>query len=69
MTFMISVGKYGGFYWHRKYTFRLCLGWVAFTFVPADIDDVLEVGLPIVKEQQRVAAEQALLAQCLDDRV
>lgn len=38
MTFAISIGKYGGFYWRHDYTTRLCLGWVAFTFYPFDID-------------------------------
>ena len=37
-TVMMSVGKYGGFYCHSG---RLCLGWVAFTFLPMDIDDAL----------------------------
>lgn len=38
MTFAISIGKYGGFYWSRAYTTRLCLGWVAFTLYPFDFD-------------------------------
>lgn len=37
-TFVISFGEYGGFYCNSG---RLCLGWVAFTFLPFDIDDVL----------------------------
>ncbi len=36
MTFMISIGRYGGFYMHSG---RLCLGWVAFTYLAFDIDD------------------------------
>ena len=39
MTLMISFGKYGGFYCHNG---RLCLGWVAFTFLSFDIDVLLE---------------------------
>lgn len=35
MTFMISIGQYGGFYWIGG---RICLGWVAFTYLPFDID-------------------------------
>ena len=38
MTFAISIGKYGGFYWSRDYTTRLCLGWIAFTWYPFDFD-------------------------------
>lgn len=37
----MSWGNYGGFYFHNKYTKRLCLGWVAFTFIPDDIDEIL----------------------------
>ena len=40
-SFIISWGKYGGWYWHNKFTKRLCLGWLAITFIPMDIDDVL----------------------------
>ena len=42
MTFILSFGKWGGIYWHRGFGFRLCLGWIAFTFWPADIDVILE---------------------------
>ena len=38
MTFIINVGKWGGIYWHRGFVTRLCLGWVAFSFLPIDID-------------------------------
>lgn len=38
MTFMFSIGAWGGFYCHSG---RLCLGWVALTYLPLDIDDVL----------------------------
>ena len=41
MTFMLSVGRWGGFYWHRAFGIRLCLGWVALTWLPVDIDDWL----------------------------
>lgn len=41
MTFSISIGRWGGIYWHCGYTIRLCLGWVAFTYFPFDIDDCL----------------------------
>jgi hypothetical protein len=41
MTIALSIGKYGGFYWNSGYTKRLCLGWVAFTYIPKDLDEVL----------------------------
>jgi hypothetical protein len=38
-SLVFSFGKYGGFYYHYKgYTARLCLGWMAITFIPEDID-------------------------------
>ena len=40
MTFSVSFGRWGGFYFHRDYTIRLCLGWLAFTFYPFDMDDL-----------------------------
>lgn len=39
-SFVVSVGRYGGFYWRRAYCIRLCLGWIAFTFLPFDFDDL-----------------------------
>lgn len=35
---MLSFGRWGGFYVHRGYSWRLCLGWVAITAFPADFD-------------------------------
>jgi len=41
MSIIFSVGRRcGGFYFFRGYTTRLCLGWLAITFVPEDIDTV-----------------------------
>lgn len=42
MTFTISIGKYGGFYWQRGFATRLCLGFVAITIWPFDVDFYLE---------------------------
>lgn len=36
MTWMISFGSYGGFYWYNRFTKRLCLGWMAITYFPQD---------------------------------
>ena len=36
-TIMVSMGReYGGFHFFRGFTTRLCLGWIAFTFIPMD---------------------------------
>lgn len=36
MTFIVSVGKWGGIYFFRGFSTRFCLGWFALTFVPTD---------------------------------
>lgn len=41
-TISISCGKWGGFYIHRGYTSRICLGFFAITYIPRDLDEVLE---------------------------
>jgi hypothetical protein len=38
MTFTISIGHWGGIYCCSG---RLCLGWIAFTFLPIDLDIIL----------------------------
>jgi len=43
MTFCISIGPFGGVYWRRGYATRLCLGWVAFTWLPFDMDTYITV--------------------------
>lgn len=40
-SLILSWGKYGGFYWFNKYSKRLCLGFVSFTYLPDDIDTIL----------------------------
>jgi hypothetical protein len=40
-SFCISWGKYGGWYFRSGHTTRLCLGWLAFTYFPFEIDEVL----------------------------
>lgn len=49
-TIVINWGKYGGFYFNKGYTIRLCLGWVAITYFPYDLDEVLEFPQKIKKE-------------------
>lgn len=43
MTLAVSIGTYGGFYIHWNYGIRICLGWIAFTFFPRDMDDLLDL--------------------------
>lgn len=38
-TLALSWGRWGGFYLHRH---RACLGWVAVTYTPVEIDDLME---------------------------
>lgn len=38
-TLALSWGPYGGFYLHRH---RVCLGWLAVTYVRHEIDDLME---------------------------
>ena len=51
VTIMLSFGRWGGIYTHFGYTWRLCLGWVALTLVPCDIDDLLHAALEGVPEK------------------
>ncbi len=39
---IISTGKWGGVYWNTGFGIRICLGWIAFTFLPIDGDDILD---------------------------
>lgn len=38
----LSYGLYGGFYIHKGYTKRICLGRIALTYYPTDIDNLLK---------------------------
>ncbi len=40
MTLLFSVGRWGGFYIARGFTLRVCLGFIAITFAPVDIDEI-----------------------------
>lgn len=41
-TIAISWGAYGGFYFVRKFSTRICLGWVAITYIPLEFDDMMK---------------------------
>lgn len=42
MSICVSLGAYGGFYFSRGWSWRLCLGWLAVTVFPCDLDRVLD---------------------------
>ena len=42
MTLAFTIGPWGGFYCYWGFSKRLCLGWVAITFLPVDFDALLE---------------------------
>lgn len=41
-TLALSWGAWGGFYVNRGFGLRLCLGWLAITALPVDLDDLME---------------------------
>lgn len=51
MTIMFSIGKWGGFYWHRDFSIRLCLGWVAITLLPVDVDEIMNWAMVLIGEK------------------
>jgi len=38
----LSFGDWGGFYWKSGYAKRVCLGWMAITYIPSDLDPLVE---------------------------
>ena len=50
MTFAISIGEWGGFYVSLTGSWRICLGWIAFTIFPWDIDETLALLVTKVDE-------------------
>lgn len=38
LSVICSFGKWGGFYVYRGFSTRICLGWMALTYIPTDID-------------------------------
>lgn len=45
LSLILSIGKWGGFYAFNGTTKRLCLGWVALSLIPYDIDPILHWAL------------------------
>jgi len=43
MGIMISLGKWGGLYFARGWSWRICLGWVAISVFPCDGDTIVDM--------------------------
>lgn len=41
-TLALSWGAWGGFYFNRGFCPRVCLGWLAITYCPVELDDMME---------------------------
>lgn len=56
-TFALSWGAWGGFYLIRGFAPRVCLGWLALTYVPVDLDALLRAyaDKPAFDEEDRRA--------------
>lgn len=52
MSIIINFGKWGGVYFSHVYSWRLCLGWVAITVMPRDLDEVVTLLLDKVDGRQ-----------------
>lgn len=56
LTILISIGAWGGIYAYFKWSWRVCLGWIAITILPVDGDQILDAVSKGV-EIERVKAE------------
>lgn len=59
-TLALSWGPWGGFYLNPGYSKRLCIGWLAITYVPVELDDMMEAyaTAPKLRASIRVAYRQ-----------
>jgi hypothetical protein len=59
-TLALSWGPWGGFYLNPGYSKRLCVGWLAITYVPVELDDMMEayVSRPEMEKTIRRAYRQ-----------
>ena len=42
LSVILSFGRWGGVYVYGGFGIRVCLGWIALTILPVDIDDIIE---------------------------
>ena len=57
MTFFINIGKWGGFYCNSG---RICIGFVAFTFLPFDVDTCVGGRSDWEKMKKKLDGEEAI---------
>lgn len=67
-SLIFSWGSYGGFYYHRGLTRRLCLGWVAFTFLPVEIDELHREAMDEIDELRERITEYERAERTRKDR-
>ncbi len=53
MSIVLSFGKYGGFYVYIGTGFRLCLGWMALTILPVDMDVIFSMANAYIKKESK----------------
>ena len=41
VSIVVSFGRYGGFYWRRRPSPRICLGWMIVVAIPVEFEDLL----------------------------
>lgn len=60
MTIAITIGRWGGVYFHHdRFIWRLCLGFVAVDLWPCEYDDRLAVLLGDHDQPQRVGSTES----------
>lgn len=65
-SFTVTVGKWGGFYAARRKAvpgWRVCLGWVAFTYSHGDIPthEAMRIGFEFAKKNPKVKVWKEVL--------
>jgi len=55
----LAVGKWGGIYIRNGWSWGLCLGWVAITFIPADVEELVGHMHLRLKEFEKTALKSA----------
>ena len=60
MSIIFSVGRWGGIYISRALGLRICLGWVTFTVMPVDFDDLLKLATEGTRQPELVVCIQGV---------
>ena len=55
-TLALSWGLWGGFYASGGYGWRLCIGWVALTYLPIELDDMARAYVQVEEAKNRARA-------------